>query len=255
MRSVRITVTAALTLFASGWLAAAPESLLVTGIATHPDNRQPAYSEHHTITREHHSVRYLGTDESLLASKQLDYTQGYNTPVYTLEDMRFARQTGSLWQDGAFVVFQQEKSGKRHEKTFAPGSQLVIDAGFDHFIRSHWAALVAGEVLPFTFVVADPLVALDMQLQQIPAADSLIADKRDDYRYFVANSSHRLISWAIPEIHVAYDEKEKLLRIYQGLSNITDGNDKRQNVLIRYTYESLPQIAQGDRQHEQPDSQ
>lgn len=246
MRNLLPVVIATCALFVSGWLAASPQPLRVTGIATHTGNRQPAYSEHHTITREQHSVRYLGTDDSLLASKNLHYTHGYNTPVYTLEDTRFVRQTGSLWQDGAFVVFQQEQTGKRHEDTFPPDNKLVIDAGFDHFIRSQWDALVAGEVLPFTFVVADPLVALDMQLQQIPAADSPIVEKRDDYRYFVASSSHRLISWAVPEIHVAYDEKEKLLRMYQGLSNITDDNDKRQNVLIRYRYDFAPTIAPGE---------
>ncbi len=230
-----------------------PIRLRVTGEASHVDSSEPAYREIHEIGTTRHSVQYLGQDGRLLASKQIHYAQGYNTPLYELVDQRFGRRTGSRWQDGQFLVFRQQDGHAPHQHTLAPAADLVIDAGFDHFIRQHWDRLLAGDTVPFAFAVADPLVTLDMAMRAVPAIESAIAEQRDDYRYFVASSRNRLIGWAIPDIHVAYDAQEKLLRRYQGLSNITDADDKRQTVLIRYTYDTMPQFAQGEKNNEPAD--
>lgn len=225
----------------------------VTGDAQRLDNGAPAYREIHDIAAIEHTVRYEAPDGRLLASKQLDYGQGLNTPVYELEDVRFQRRTGSRWQDGQFVVFRAQQDKPVREQTLAAAPDLVIDAGFDHFIRAHWDRLVAGEAVPFSFAVADPLVTLAMAMRAVPASESAIAEKHDDYRYFVASSRNRLIGWAIPDIHVAYDANDKLLRIYQGLSNLTDDRDQRQNVLIRYRYEPVVQLARGEHNNEPAD--
>jgi hypothetical protein len=221
--------------------------LRVTGEASHVGSGEPAYREIHEIGNTRHTVQYLDQDGHLLASKQLDYAQGYNTPLYELVDQRFNRRTGSRWQDGQFIVYRQQGQHTPQQHKLAPAADLVIDAGFDHFIREQWQRLLDGEAVPFSFAVADPLVTLDMAMRAVPAGESAIAEQRDDYRYFVASSRNRLIGWAIPDIHVAYDAEQKLLRSYQGLSNITDARDKRQTVLIRYTYDTMPQFAQGEK--------
>lgn len=225
---------------------AAENRWLVIGEAIRLDTGEPAYREIHDISTHHHTVQYVGPDEHPLAHKTLGYPQGYSTPLYLLEDLRDGRRSGSEWQDGQFVLFRESATGKRQQAALSPAPDLVIDAGFDHFIRAHWERLLAGESLPFAFAIVDPLVTLDMSLRAVPAAESAIAEKRDDYRYFVARSRHRLISWAIPAIHLAYAADEKRLCIYQGPSNITDSQDKNPMVLIRYQYRTAPLLAQGD---------
>lgn len=245
-----ILSTAVSLLLMSGMACASPERLRVTGTAINPDTRETVYQEFHDISHNQHTVRYEGKDGQVIATKALHYEQGYNTPLYQLNDLRFSRQTGSEWDKGIFVIFRQEAGTKRHEKRVTPSTDLVIDAGFDHFIRSHWQELVDGKVIPFSFLLADPLLSLNMQMQSVNMNDSAITEKHADYHYFLASSRNHFIGWAIPDIHIAYDNNEQLLRLYHGPSNITDNDDDRQTVFIRYSYESLPMVNKENSSHE-----
>jgi hypothetical protein len=191
-------------------------------------------------------VRYVDPDNTVIATKEIHYAHGYTTPEYTLYDKRFDRHTGSRWQDGHFIVFKQDGSNKNHEKIMKSAPDLVIDAGFDYFIRTQRDALANGAVLPFTFVVADPLIALNMQLQAVSQNETVIPDHNAQYDYFLASSRNRFIGWAIPDINLAYDKKNYLLKVYQGPSNLTDNRDKSQTVVIRYEYPNMNSEIQGE---------
>ena len=217
-------------------LLAQPEKLLVTGTASNLKTGSVVYREYHNVSKEQHSVRYVDAANKLIASKFVHYQHGFNTPEYQLDDKRFNRRTGSKWENGHFVIFRQEKSGKSDRKIIKSDSNMVIDAGFDHFIRLHWDELIDGKVLPFSLAVADPLTILHMELTEMSAVQTAIKQRSDRYRYFLVHSSNNLIGWAIPEMHMAYDRDTKLIQIYQGPSNLTDQDDKTQTVVIRYEY-------------------
>lgn len=222
---------------ASTCVLADPEKLLVTGTASNLKSGEVVYREYHDISQQQHTVRYVNPADVLIASKTIYYSHGYNTPEYLLEDKRFGRRTGSKWQDGHFIIFRQENADKHHEKSIKPANDVVIDAGFDFFIRSHWDDLIDGKVLPFSFAIADPLAILDMKLTEVTAAKTAIKQHSDSYRYFLASSRNRLIGWALPDIHLAYSRDSHLLQVYQGPSNLTDNDDKSQTVTIRYEYQ------------------
>lgn len=243
---LRETIVTALCIFASVVAHAEPERLLVTGTASNLKTGKPAYREYHDITKTQHTVRYVDDHEKTIASKTVQYLHGFNTPEYQLQDQRIGRNTGSQWKDDHFIIFRQEKTEKRHEKKVNPAADLVIDAGFDHFIRMHWEELIDGKILPFSFAIADPLTILNMQLTEVSAAKTAITQHSDRYRYFLANSRNKLIGWAIPEIHLAYDNESRLLQVYQGPSNITDQKDKPQNVNIRYEYQYPAPVSSGE---------
>lgn len=244
---LRAATVTSLFIFASIWTHAESERLLVTGTASTLKTGKPAYREYHDITKIQHTVRYVDENDKTIASKTVQYLHGFNTPEYQLQDQRVDINTGSEWKDDHFIIFRQEKSEKRHEKMVKPADDLVIDAGFDHFIRNHWDELIAGKVLPFSFAIADPLTILNMQLTEVSAAKTAITQHSDRYRYFLANSRNKLIGWAIPEIHLAYDSESRLLQVYQGPSNITDQNDKAQTVNIRYEYQYPKLVSNGDK--------
>ena len=218
---------------------AEPKQLLVTGTASSLKTGKLAYLEYHDITTAQHTVRYMDEKGKLIAEKTIQYLHGYTTPEYRLQDQRINRNTGSEWQKDHFVIYRQDKSEKRHEKIIEPEKDIVIDAGFDHFIRGHWNELIDGKVLPFSFVIADPLTILNMKIKEVSAEKTAIKQHSDRYRYFLASSRNKLIGWAIPEINLAYDKETQLLQVYQGPSNITDKNDKTQTVVIDYKYQSL----------------
>lgn len=233
----------AICLFASSvCVVAEPERLLVTGTASNLKSGDIVYREYHDITQQQHTVRYVNPSDVLIASKTIHYSHGYNTPEYLLDDKRFGRRTGSKWHGDHFIIFRQENTDKQHEKTIKPANDVVIDAGFDFFIRSHWDELVDGKVLPFSFAIADPLAILDMKLMEVTAAKTAIKQHSDSYHYFLASSRNRLIGWALPDIHLAYNRDNHLLQVYQGPSNLTDKNDKSQTVTIQYEYQ-YPAIA------------
>lgn len=223
---------------------ATPSRLLVNGTAEDIKTGKVVYREYHDISQQKHTVSYFDLSDNLIASKEIHYVHGYNTPEYTLYDKRFDRHTGSQWQDGHFIIFKQEGTHAKHEKKLQSAADLVIDAGFDHFIRSKQDVLADGEVLPFTFAVADPLMTLDMKLEEVSRTETAIKLHNDDkntnsYRFYLVQSRNRLIGWAIPDINLAYDDTNHFLQVYQGLSNITDKHDKSQTVIIRYQYPNL----------------
>lgn len=236
---LRKTFIASLFFFACVLAQAEPERLLVTGTASNLKTGKVVYREYHDITKAQHTVLYVDEKEKTIASKTIQYLHGFNTPEYQLNDQRVDRKTGSEWAKDHFIIFRQEKSEKRHEKSVDPADDLVIDAGFDHFIRKHWEELIDGKILPFSFAIADPLTILNMQITEVSAAKTAIKQHSNRYRYFLASSRNKLISWAIPDINLAYDRETRLIQVYQGPSNITDQNDKTQNVTIRYEYQSL----------------
>lgn len=244
-RQLQFSLTVCL-LATSACVLADPGKLLVTGTASSVKTGKTVYREYHDITPQQHTVHYVDPSEKLIASKEIHYSHGFNTPEYLLDDKRFGKRTGSKWQDDHFIVFRQEQSGDPHEKTVKPADNLVIDAGFDYFIRSHWNELIDGKTLPFSFAIADPPTVLEMKITEVSAAETAISQHSDLYRYFLVHSRNRLIGWAIPDINLAYNRDNHLLQVYQGPSNITDQNDTRQTVTIRYEYQYPALAADGE---------
>jgi hypothetical protein len=228
------------------FVAAEPEKWLVTGTASNLKTGEVVYREYHDISKQQHTVRYTDPADKLIATKNISYSHGFTTPEYLQNDIRFDRKTGSKWKNDHFIIFRQEKAEKPHEMIVKPTDDLVIDAGFDYLIRSRWEELIDGKILPFTFAVADPLMTLNMQLEEVSASKTAIKQHNEKYRYFLASSRNRLIGWAMPDINLAYDHDSHLLQIYQGPSNLTDKNDKSQTVIIRYEYQRPVLAADGE---------
>ena len=168
----KITLALIGVLQASSMLHADDNCLDVTGTAQHTDTGTIAYSEFHNICHDTHSVRYETASGSVIADKRIEYSHGSTTPLFQMQDHRFQRTTGNEWRDNHFIIYRQEKNRQRHEKKQPPSASLIIDAGFDHFIRTHWNDLVAGQSLPFDFIVSDPLITLHMTLEHVTPADS-----------------------------------------------------------------------------------
>jgi hypothetical protein len=217
----------------------AEDSLLVNGTARDLKTHEVAYYEYHSINRKHHTVRYTAADGQTIATKRIDYTHGYNTPLYNLYDLRHDLHTGNEWQGDHFSIYRYQTGNTPDRKKILPYNSIVIDAGFDHYVREHWQKLQSGEAVPFDFFVADPLIKLNMKLLAVQPFQSLIKKSNPRFCYFKAVSRNRLIGWAVPEIHLAYDCGQRLLQFYHGPSNITDKNNHSQQVIIHYQYPSV----------------
>lgn len=186
----------------------------VVGEARHPDTANILYEEHHYCTEALQlcTVSYLEYDGELLASKRVDY--------------RFNKQAPD-------VIFKDIRRDQEFSASEAGRVDIVIDAGFDNFVRLHWNKLESGKSVQFPFQLMDRDKPLNMKVSE--AADGN-CNSRD------LCLQVRLDSWLlaalIDPIRLTYDRQQRRLLRFQGLSNIRDSNGGRQQVDIHYSYNS-----------------
>ena len=122
--------------------------------------------------------------------------------------------------DNLRTVFYRSRSGDAEKSAVLPRvSGLVIDSGFDEFIRSNWGALMGGGALPMPFLVPSRLKDLSFQVQHV----------RGEMQAGVAAEVFRLklsgiASWVAPHIDVSYSVDQHLLMRYQGPSDLRDAS-------------------------------
>lgn len=214
----------------------------VIGAAYDPDSQVHLYSEAHcssgdALARE---VIYRGADNRLLAHKLLNYQTGPTTPSYVQRNVYAGESiTVEVQQDGvAMMVTNSAGMSKAFTARVDANLPLVIDAGFDAFVRENWAKLVSGQSKRFQFPFAGRESLVNLRIR--PAQCSYEAGTNQCFQLELDNWALRLI---VDPIELGYDEGSRRLVRYRGLSNIGDGNGEGQVVDIRYRYEDLPESA------------
>lgn len=173
-----------------------------------------SYRELHFCTADalRCSIQYQNPDGKLIARKDLDYRNAPNAPEVSVHDIRMSqRQT---------ITAQDEKG-------------LVVDAGFDNFVRSQWDALLTGESVKFRFLVVGRSKPFTMRAQR----DDSRSCSQDELCLTVALDSWLLGMLADP-IDLTYSLTERRLKRFQGVSNIRSASGEALNVDIQYDYES-----------------
>lgn len=192
------------------------------GTATFKHSTDFAYAERHSLRYQGNRlmdrvVLYLCRDGSAFARKTVRYVD-VTAPDFLFEDasngMREGVRTGP---DGRLMVFQANHADAERTAGLPPEAGLVIDAGFDEYMRARWQAL------------------LDSGAQSLPL---LVPSRQERMRFHVEHLRHAQIAgraaevfrlkldgalgWILPAIEVAYDADEHQLLRYDGLSDLRD---------------------------------
>ena len=188
------------------------------------------------IARE---VSYQDADGKLIASKLLDYRPGPFTPAFVQRNL-YSNQSIEVGLDGnsvSMAVIDGNDSAASQRTLEQPDADLpvVIDAGFDVFVRAHWDELLSGESREFQFPFASRQSLVELRIQPLTCTyDS------NGEQCFRLDLSNWLLRTLVKPIELGYDAELRRLTRYRGLSNIGDADGNGLEVDIHYRYDNLP---------------
>lgn len=189
-------------------------------------------------------VLYQDVNGKLIARKLLDYSSGFITPsfvqhnYYSNESIEVGLEQGAVSM--AVIDLDDRSDTKAAVEQPGVGSPVVIDAGFDGFVRQHWDELVAGATREFQFPFAKRQSLVDLRIQPLSCSYQTKTDQC--FRLDLANW---LLRVAVKPIELGYDVESRRLTRYRGLSNIGDADGNGLEVDIRYDYDAIaPQACQ-----------
>ncbi|MDE1898146.1 MAG: hypothetical protein KGI40_00060 [Xanthomonadaceae bacterium] len=152
-------------------------------------------------------------------------------PDFALDDAQTGYREGVRRNaDGMRRVYVRTNRASHEKSRPLPAARhLVIDAGFDAFVRAHFDALLSGVTVPVEFLVPSRLRAIGFRITRIEdtaaAARGEVAFRLELGRWF---------GFLLPHIDVRYDLRTRALRRYAGLSNLRDARGDNIRVTIDF---------------------
>ena len=203
-------------LFLAALLGGHANAMNVVGEAYDVDNGELRYREIHqcSIDGDRCVVEYEDPTGELIARKVVDYQTSLHSPSLEVQDLR----------QGTTISVAGDSS-----------EEVVIDAGFDHYVRLRWDDLLSGTTVRFPFLVVGREKPLKMTASKMEPEACPV--QRVCFRVALDNW---LLGKVLTPIRLEYDGDSRRLLQFKGLSNIRDVDGKSQMVRIDYRYpESL----------------
>ncbi|WP_027706606.1 hypothetical protein [Zooshikella ganghwensis] len=206
---------------------------------------QPVYIETHTIqinkpTKNNKlivamplsdQVTYSSPDGKVFATKTVDYGTTPLTPKVVFNNLKFNQRESVFIQSNNVVILHEEDS-QRQQHQLPLKSDLVIDAGFDTFIRKHWASLLANKTHRFEFLSISETSTYTFKVKKSYEDTNTVT--------FTMTLDSFIGGLFIDPIIITYEKKEHKLLTYQGLTNIPKDKDSNFSAKIIYTYKEKP---------------
>ena len=200
-------------IFASGSAAAQSWTTpLVLGKAFEKNTGAFLYSEQHFCSEQRLrcTVEYSNAAGKVFAQKLLDFRLSMVGPSLVMSDYRNQKEIS------------------------IPASQndnLVIDAGFDNFVRRSWDELNDGKKISFPFLPAGFDKPLNMRALR---SDTIDCDPKQLCLDIEMDSW--ILAMIVDPIELSYLRSSKRLLHFRGMSNIRDEDGETQSVDIHYEY-------------------
>ncbi len=258
-------------------LVSADTPLFIAGEAFDPQSGSVVYREQHYCDQQtlKCNVKYQDADGVPMLEKRLDYSVQSAAPDFQQLDLRTGRYIEAISGDisgergtqirigdVAVSALQRNVEGMpahtadaavdiirpaEFDTTLLQASDaLVIDAGFDNFVRQQWQALIDGDTVSFSFAVPARGVAVAMSIKPLGkkkcaalVSDSTVSESTasdSTVQCFQLSPKNLIYKVFLKPIQLAYDSESRRLLAFKGLSSIKDNDNNAQVVLIRYRY-------------------
>ncbi len=211
------------------------------GMAYDLESGELLYRETHCLNNDgsEREVFYQDIDGKLIAHKRVDYSSGVTTPSFVQHNHNASKSIEVGMQQGEvrMTVFDWDSGRATRSAVARPkdGLPVVIDAGFDGFVRQHWNELVSGETREFQFPFANRESLVQLRIQ--PRTCSYQTQSDQCFRLDLANWLLRMM---VEPIELGYDLESRRLARFRGLSNISDEGGNGLVVDIHYSYRDVP---------------
>lgn len=226
---------------------AAPDDDLLWAIGTawSPDKSKVLYQEFHFAENPELDlptrVQYRNPDGSLIAEKSMDYSLSMTSPSITQIDYRNTARIATEFVPDARdpqvrVGFQAHDSNEYRQQNVPYRDAMVVDAGFDPFIRQNWQRMVSGRSVSAHFLVPSRLDTVRVNLSQTDTNNCTGVDV--EMHCFVIRPAGllRVVGFLVDPIYIGYEQESQRLMMFNGLSNLRDDTGDPRNVLITYEY-------------------
>jgi hypothetical protein len=205
------------------------------------NNEELLYSETHCQSDDklHREVLYKNPDGESIAYKSLDYRNGFMVPSFKQTNFQTREETQVSFDDEKVTLSFTDANREQTQETLTNKNSanlpMVIDAGFDAYIRQNWDSLVAGQSQSFQFPLASRSTLIELQVSE--SSCSFQSDNSQCFKLEMSNWLYRMLA---SPIELGYDRTQRQLIRYRGLSNIEDENGAGLDVDIRYYYGDMP---------------
>ncbi len=195
------------------------------------DTGRLLYEEHHLVRfgagqPSERLVTYRCADGRAFARKQVDYADPPFAPQFRLDDARLGYQEG--FDRGEAFVRRGATAAEKRDAIRA-GAALVVDAGFDEFVRANWDALQAGDSLAIEFLVPSRLTSYKFKLRKV-RTDTLYGEPTSIFELAAAG----LLGWFADPLEAGYRDSDRRLMHFKGLTNIRKTLDDNFEAQIRF---------------------
>ena len=181
-------------------------------------------------------VFYQLGDGTLIAHKALDYQSGHMTPSFVQHNIQSKEKIKVSFDQQAVSMSVTDHDNQEIRNTYAvtdtASKPVVIDAGFDGFIRGNWNKLVSGKTQEFRFPLASRASLVSLQVKP-----SVCSYETQTDQCFTLEPSNWFFRMLASPIELGYDSNLARLTRYRGLSNINDESGNGLIVDIKYRYQ------------------
>lgn len=191
-----------------------------TGYAYEEGTKKLIYTEEFTdkfVNGKHTEslTQYFDPKHTLIAERKMDFTHSKNAPNFKTEDLRTGYVEGAE-VDGNQVrlFFREDKNSELEEKTFKIPAPVVVDGGFNKFIKDNWEKLQTGDAVTFNFTVSARLNYYTLRASKSASTDSTFTVR--------VEPDKAVFRWLTSPIIIEYDAVTKRINSYKGKSNISD---------------------------------
>lgn len=223
------------------------KKIALTGHAYDQETGGLLYTEHHYHTSKYeHEVEYREVNGDIFATKKILYQSSYLSPDFQQENWRNGEQISTQRKKGneeskknILVTYKEDTDSDLTSAMIKHSGHLIIDAGFNNFIKQNWEKLINGNTMTVNYLIPSLLDTYELNIQKTTCQDDL-------YYCFSISSSSFFINLISSDLKLTYDtvryrdnnqdREEYRLISFEGRSNICDQEGEYQDVEIKYSY-------------------